>query len=493
MNNRTARYFMAAVSAVVTVIGWNHVYCQARTVDGVPAQAVVANPDGSAAEDSGEGCIVLTIEECRDLALRNNVNVLNARLDVLAAKARKGEALAEYFPKVSINAFGYYAFDPMLEIGVKDILGDSDMADNVNSWVNQVARMYGIAPVYSTMKQGYSATVSVMQPLFAGGRIVNGNRLAAIGVEAAGLQSSLQQRKSVEEVEKDYWQVVSLEEKMKTVQSVGKMLDNLEKDVDVAVDAGLATETDRLQLRLKQNELRATRSRLRGGIRLAKMNLCNAIGVEYTPYSTIGTDSLPFIDSIAFADDLSSLEEPSVYWKDENEIVASREESRLLDISVKARQMEKRMVLGEVLPQVGVGVSYGYNDMMFGDARFNGAVYATLRIPVTDWGKYSRRMQRYDYQLQKAQNERQYLDNQLLLQVRQQWLDLTVSWEQAKVAEESVAAAQAVVRRLEDHYRAGLVPLSDLLEAQTSLQQSADALVDARIAYRNALSVYSGE
>ena len=155
---------MAAVSAVVTVLGWNHVYCQARTVDGVPAQAVVANPDGSAAEDSGEGCIVLTIEECRDLALRNNVNVLNARLDVLAAKAQKGEALAEYFPKVSINAFGYYAFDPMLEIGVKDILGDSDMADNVNSWVNQVARMYGIDPVYSTMKQGYSATVSVMQP-----------------------------------------------------------------------------------------------------------------------------------------------------------------------------------------------------------------------------------------------------------------------------------------------------------------------------------------
>ena len=98
MNNRTARYFMAAVSAVVTVIGWNHVYCQARTVDGVPAQAVVANPDGSAAEDSGEGCIVLTIEECRDLALRNNVNVLNARLDVLAAKAQKGEAFNETSP-----------------------------------------------------------------------------------------------------------------------------------------------------------------------------------------------------------------------------------------------------------------------------------------------------------------------------------------------------------------------------------------------------------
>lgn len=128
--------------------------------------------------------------------------------------------------------------------------------------------------------------------------------------------------------------------------------------------------------------------------------------------------------------------------------------------------------------------------MMFNDARFNGAVYATLQIPITDWGKYSRKLQRHEYQLQKARNDRQYLDGQLLLQVRQQWLDLTVSWEQANVASESVDAARATVSQMEDRYRAGLVPLSELLEAQTALQQSADALVDARIAYRNALSRY---
>ena len=46
---------------------------------------------------------------------------------------------------------------------------------------------------------------------------------------------------------------------------------------------------------------------------------------------------------------------------------------------------------------------------------------------------------------------------------------------------------------MEDRYRAGLVPLSELLEAQTALRQSADALVDARIAYRNAVAAYTGE
>lgn len=459
--NRIARYISAVLCAVMPALGGD---CRER--------------------------VELSLDECCSLAMQNNVKVRNARLDVLAARAQRGEALAEYFPKVSINAFGYYAFDPMLEIGVKDILGDSDMANNINSWIMQNAPLYGIDPVYSTMKKGYSATVSLIQPVFAGGRIVAGNRLAALGVEAAQLQSTLQQHISEEEVGEQYWQVVSLEEKMKTVESVQKMLDNLEKDVNAAVGAGLATETDRLQLKLKQNELKSTRTRLKGGIRLAKMNMCNSIGLEYTIYSGAGTDSLPCIDSIMFVDDISSLRGPEAYWKDENEIVDSREESRLLDISVRAKEEEKRMALGEVLPQIGVGASYGYNDMMFDDARFNGAVYATLQIPITDWGKYSRKLQRHEYQLQKARNDRQYLDGQLLLQVRQQWLDLTVSWEQANVASESVDAARATVSQMEDRYRAGLVPLSELLEAQTALQQSADALVDARIAYRNALSRY---
>ena len=305
--NRIYRHILTVMAVSwLAVAGILPVYAAAivpsRICSDVCQAADVPQVTGGAGSRSGK--TVLTMEECRSMALRNNAAVRNAQLDVIAARAQKGEALSEYFPKVSVNAFGYYAFDPMLEVGVKDILGDSDAANNLNSWVSQIAPLYGIDPVFSTMKQGYSATVSAVQPVFAGGRIVSGNRLASLGVEAARLKSSLQRRKSVEEVEQDYWQVISLEEKMKTLGSVQEMLDNLEKDVDAAVAAGLATETDRLRLQLKRNELRATRSKLKGGIRLAKMNLCDAIGLEYTPYSTFMTDSLPFIDSIVLADGL---------------------------------------------------------------------------------------------------------------------------------------------------------------------------------------------
>jgi len=451
----------------------------------IVAVVLLIQPCLSAQEKS----VDLTLEDCREMALQNNAAIKNARLDVSAARAQKREALAEYFPQVSVNAMAFHALDPLLEISLRDILGDSETADKIVGWVDRNAPVYGINSSYSTLNRGYGASVSVIQPVFAGGRIVHGNRLAALGVEAAGLQSSIQVRQSVEEVEKNYWQVVSLEEKMKTVEQVQKMLDNLQKDLSSAVGAGLAMQTDMLQLKLKRNELASARTKLRGGIRLAKMNLCNSIGLRYTPYSTINTDSLPHIDSIRFSDGLDLLDEPSAYWRDENEILTRREESRLLDLAVDAKKEEKRMVLGEVLPQVGVGASYGYGNFL-GNGRMNGLVFATLKIPITDWGKYSRRLQRYEYQVQKARNDREYLGGQLLLQVRSQWLDVTVAWEQMLIAEESVSVSGAVAEDRMHRYKAGMIPLSDLLEAQTALRQATDARTDAQIAYRTSLQAY---
>ena len=64
------------------------------------------------AADGPSGPVLeLTVEQCRELAMQNNASVLNAGLDVSAAVARKREAFAEYFPKVSVNALAFYAFD----------------------------------------------------------------------------------------------------------------------------------------------------------------------------------------------------------------------------------------------------------------------------------------------------------------------------------------------------------------------------------------------
>ena len=82
----------------------------------------------------------------------------------------------------------------MIEIGVSDILGKSEAAVNLTNKVEEFAGMYGINTSYEAFKRGYSASVMALQPIYAGGRIVNGNRLANLGIEAAGLQRDIQTR-----------------------------------------------------------------------------------------------------------------------------------------------------------------------------------------------------------------------------------------------------------------------------------------------------------
>ena len=434
----------------------------------------------------------LSLDECRALAATNDPYVRNAQLDVLAAQAQKREALAEYFPTVSAMAVGYHSLNPLIKIGLNDILGNSDAANNIKMMVNETAPLYGIPTTYEAMQYGYGATVSVVQPIYAGGRIVSGNRLARLGIEAALLQQSLQGRTTEAQVGEKYWLVVSLDEKAVTLARAKELLDTLCKDASSAFAAGVLTDAEMLQVRLKQSELRSKEIQLRGGVRLAKMDLFNAIGVRYATVRGLQDgdgNPVPYIDDIALTDRVDSLLPPDTYWRPEEEIAAQTDESRLLALQVEAKSLEKRMALGETLPQVGVGAMYGYGKYL-GDGSCNGAVYAMVKIPISDWGKTSQKLRRLEYQTEKARNEQEYLDAQLVLRARQRWLALTTAWEQYEVAKETVDLAAREVSKLEAGFGAGLIPLSDLLQAQTSLRQGEDALIDSAIDYRKALEEY---
>lgn len=433
--------------------------------------------------------VFLPLDSCFELARTHSAVLKNARLDVLAARAKKQEALASYFPKVTVQAFGFGALDPMLEIGVLDILGHSPTARNLNRLIQQVGAQYGINTTYRTLDHGWTASATAIQPLFAGGRIVNGNRLAQLGVQASVLQEKISERTMLEEVENSYWLVVSLEEKRKTLEQMQDLLDNVEKDVRSACSAGLATETDVMQVTLKQNELKSGKIQVENGIRLAKMNLFNTIGYAYNPYRNVDMDGLPRIDDVMFSNLPDTLLPPETYYMDENEIAAAQEEMRLLELQVDAEKLTKKMILGEALPQVGVGALYGYSDMMNKD-RFNGALFVSAKVPLSDWGATARKLQGEEYHLQKALNDKEFYSSQILLQIRQLWLNLTSAWEQLQVAEESVETARKTTGQLTEHYRAGMASLSELLQAQARLQQESEACIDRKIAYQTALQSY---
>lgn len=428
----------------------------------------------------------LTLEECREMALQNNSSAIGAALDLEAARYQKQEAFAEYFPRVSAMGFGFWAFDPLLEIGVKDIFGNNDFSNNLQGLIDSYAPMYGLPTSYTTLSRGYLAGISVMQPIFAGGRIVNGNRLAALGVEAAGLQQEVQRRSTSDEIEGYWWQVVSLQEKRELLAGSKEFVDTLFRDVTAAYEAGLVTEDELLQVKLARNELLSNEVQLDNGLKLAKMNLLNSIGQSYTVISANASEERPYIDSIVLADEEGLPGPPEAYYADEESIAASMEETRLLELQVEAAELQKKMALGEALPQLAVGATYGYYDFT-GKGDFNGLAFATVQIPISDWGKTSAKMKRLQTQVDKAASQRDYLQSQIILGVRQSWVELNSAWSQYQLALDSEAAAEASFGRVERNYEAGMVTIAELLQSQTSLRQASDKRADALNSYRQAL------
>ena len=433
--------------------------------------------------------VSLTLDRCRELALDNDSYLKNAKLDVSSSRSRRGEALAEYFPTVSASVMGFHSLKPMIDLGVTDILGKSDAAWNISNAWEEFAYSNGLPARYQTLKYGYGTGVSFTQPLYAGGRIVNGNRLAELGVKAADLQYGMKERETFDQVDGKYWTVVSLQEKKKVLASAMELLDTLRRDVGAALSAGLATESDLLQVRLKQSQLKSARLQLDGGLRLAKMDLFNAIGVEYAALSSCATPDVPYIDDFVLDSGTGPLESPERFRIPDEEMAASMEEMQLLEVQVEAKRLEKKMVLGETLPQVAFGGGYGYSHHI-GEGKFNGTLFAMVSIPLSDWGKTAGKLQRYGNEVAKAENERAYLDSQLLLKARKMWIDLETSWEQIAVAGEAAALARDSYARQFASYEAGMSTMSELLQIQTELQDCEDAYAEACIAYRSGLDSY---
>ena len=416
----------------------------------------------------------LSLKDCIILSESNNPYIKNTYLDVQSARLQKKEVFAEYFPRLSFRALGISSYDHLLDIVVGEDIG-------------QMARDWEIG---GYTKFGFNATMTLMQPLYAGGRINTGNKLAKVGIKAAELKHEVNLREKREEIEKMYWEIVALEEKRHTVKHLEELLDILYKDVNSAIEAGVITESELMLVKMKQNELKSGKIHLDGGIRLLKMNLFNTIGQGYTLVKDIADSLKPHIDNIVLSDRLSSLLPPSEYYIPEEEFAAGVTETELLEIMVEAKKLEKSLALGEYLPAAGIGISYGYST--FANSNHNAIGLATISIPISNWGKGSMKLKRLNNEIQKAVNEKEHLTSQLVLQARQLWLNLTVAWEQMKVAEENLELAEKTVYNQMSRFNAGLVPVSDVLMNQTTLFEATENLIDKQIEYSKALTAYNG-
>ena len=92
--------------------------------------------------------------------------------------------------------------------------------------------------------------------------------------------------------------------------------------------------------------------------------------------------------------------------------------------------------------------------------------------------------------MEQAENSLQENTELLVLQIRQAANEVGETRFQVGVSQVSVEQANENLRISEDNYKAGIIGISDLLEAQAVVQQAKDNLTDAQCQFRSKFAKY---
>lgn len=421
---------------------------------------IVATVLGSTAATRAQS---YTLEECTTLALENNRTLQNSRLDAQISTETRREAFTKFFPTVAAGGMAFYAGDEIMKLSVP---------------INLPIPGLSLPPLsMGMMKHGLIGGVTAVQPLFAGRQVAAGNRLARIGEEVGGLKVAVSERDVRETVQKYYWQLIALRGKLQTLDMVEQQLSRIRSDVETAIRAGISTHNDLLRVELKQQEVTGSRLKVENGLTVYRLLLAQYVGIpQGEPFEIASpSDSLPT--------------SPEEWYTDALEAAERRPEAQLLGKNLEAAKQQIRMTRGKNMPTVGVGAGYLYHDLTGQDNDF-GMVFASVSVPITSWWGGSHAVKREQLRQRQAENERRQAVEMMEVEIRQCWHETCEAYEQILLAQKSIASATENLRLNADYYRAGTAALSDLLEAQTLLQQSRDQLTDATADYRVKLARY---
>ena len=420
----------------------------------------------------------LTLEQSKELALTNNIALQNSSLALRTAKAVKENAFSNYFPKVSAMGFHMRAIDPLVELDLPG--GDLPVYDGdpINlETPTQFAFFPGIN--MGLLEKLSVGALNVTQPIYTGGRITIGNKLAQIGIDISEKQQLLVRNEVLLKTEQQYWQLVLLQEKHKTLLRYETLLDSLAEQVNDAFQAGLIIQNDVLKVRLKQSELAGNKSKLENGLQLALIQFCQTTGIpQDTTYS--------------FEDEITLNQAPASFYIDIEDALPHRMEYQLLEHSVNAQDLQIKLKKGEYLPQVAFGLSGYYLGSVLENTQgsFNGLAYATVSIPISDWWGGSHAIKEKELNKQIALNNFNDSQSLLKLQMEKAWLDLIDAYHQITIMNETIQQADENMRVTQDSYDNGIVTVSDLLEAQAIHVEAETNLLEAKTNYRLAITSY---
>lgn len=414
---------------------------------------------------AGQAQTALTLDECVRLARENNRKIEASEQQLRSYLYEQRSARALFFPSFSLTGNALYSTaDGSYSSGSGQlpVLG----ADGIPT--GQTAFFPGIDLAYD-LDWIYGGGIKAELPVYMGGKIRAGYRMAKIGSEMARQSRRLTESEVIVETSQAYANVVRASELVQVAVSYHDLLTELMRSVESARKHGMKSQSDVLKVQVKLNESELSLRRAENGHRLAMMNLCHYIGRPLT--DRIETDP--------------ALPETDYAFKGQADIF-DRPEYLILERKESLAKQQINVARSERLPQVGLVGQYGYlngvelNGHKLIDS-WNFLVGVQVSFPIFDFGRRGGKVKSAKAQYAQVQAERQDTNERLTLEMTRAYNNLDEALLERNLAESSMVSAEESLRASRLQYEKGMESLSDYLETQTLWQQARQTQVEARI------------
>lgn len=389
------------------------------------------------------------LEKYRTMALDYNHDLKAAEKNIAASMEVEKSARADLKPKLSGAASFQYTGNPMeLTLDIPSI---------------------GLSKTVEGKNLNYGGSLSILQPVYTGGRVLESIRMAQHQQALVGNQAKALNDAVCYQTDIQYWSAVAWQEIVDVAEDFRNSIAALVKTIKERVEVGLVDPQDLLMAEVKLNEAEYQLLQAQSNFETGRMALNSMIGVRLEQPTELDAQ----IPIVVVSDSL---------WLSTG---MGRPEIQMAYDKIRIAESTKKLNDSQFKPQFYVGVEGSYSSPGYNfkkDLDPNYAVYAKVSVPIFEWGKRRSEKRVSSFRIGMAEDNLNKVVDRVELEVSVARKALSQAIERVRLSESSLAKAEENEAKAVERYNEGKVSVVEVIDAQTYRQTSQVNYVQAKAA-----------
>ena len=315
----------------------------------------------------------------------------------------------------------------------------------------------------------YGASLSLLQPVYTGGRLLGSIRMAKHQQSLAIHQADYFRSAVSYQTDMQYWSAVARQEVVSVAEDFRNSIAALVQTIKERVEVGLVDPQDLLMAEVKLNEAEYQLLQAQSNFETGRMALNSMIGVQLEHHTELDSQI------------------PMVVVEDSTWLSAgmTRPEIQIAYDRIRMAESTKKLNDSQFKPQFYVGIDGSYSSPGYNfkkDLDPNYAVYAKVSVPIFEWGKRKSEKRASSFRIGMAEDNLNKVMDQVELEIGVARKALSQAIERVRLSESSLAKAEENEAKAIERYNEGKVSVVEVIDAQTYRQTSQVNYVQAKAA-----------